>query len=52
MARHPLPYVVECKSSYPFWEPIAAFNVDQVAERYAADCKCTNPQFQYRVVYK
>lgn len=44
------PYVVECKSTYPFFETIAAFNVDSVAEAYARDCRETNPQFVYRVV--
>lgn len=44
-----LPYIVECKSSYPFFEPIAAFNVDSIALAYASDCAKTNPQFVYRV---
>lgn len=50
MSRNPLPYVVECKSSYPFFEPIAAFNVESVAQSYAAECAAVNPQFVYRVV--
>ena len=50
MTRNPLPYVVECKSSYPFFEPIAAFNVESIAKHYADDCHATNPQFTYRVV--
>lgn len=46
-----LPYVVECKSGYPFFEPIAAFNVDSVAQRYAEDCaKAMSPLYTYRVV--
>lgn len=48
--RNQLPYVVECKSSYPFFEAIAAFNVESVALAYAFDCAKTNPFFKYRVV--
>ena len=44
-----LPYIVECKSIFPFFEPIAAFNVDSVAFHYARDCVETNPLFTYRV---
>jgi hypothetical protein len=44
-----LPYVVECKSTYPFFEPIAAFKVAEVAVAYAKVCKETNPMFRYRV---
>lgn len=51
-----LPYVVECKSTYPFWEAIAAFNVDSVAKRYAADCaagaKAQDLPYEYRVKYR
>lgn len=50
MSRNALPYVVECKSTYPFFETIAAFNVECAAHRYAAECSATNPQFEYRVV--
>jgi hypothetical protein len=44
-----LPYVVECRSTYVFFEPIAAFNVAVVAVAYAKDCNATNPMCQYRV---
>ena len=47
-----LPYVVECKSFAVFFEEIAAFNVDCVAEYYADECRKTNPHFEYRVVKK
>jgi hypothetical protein len=45
-----LPFVVECKSSLPFYEPIAAFNVECIARDYAGDCAKVNPHFSYRVV--
>jgi hypothetical protein len=45
-----LPYVVECKSMYPFFETIAAFNVDIAASSYARECKLANPSFEYRVM--
>lgn len=44
-----LPFVVECKSSYPFFEQIAAFDHIKVAYRYAQDCLQTNPKFEYRL---
>jgi hypothetical protein len=44
-----LPYVVECKSSYPFYEKIAAFNVERIAIQYASDCAIAHPTFSYRV---
>lgn len=47
--RDALPYVVECRSTYPFFEAIAAFDVDTVAHKYAADCAATNPKNEYRV---
>lgn len=50
MARNKLPYVVECKSLYPFFEAIAAFDVQGVAEHYAIECRKTNPKYEYRVV--
>ena len=31
------------------WEPIAAFNVESVAKRYALSCRETNPEMEYRV---
>lgn len=46
-------YVVECKSFLAFFEPIAAFNLEQAAVNYASKCKeSCNPKFQYRVVNK
>ena len=47
--RDQLPYKVECKSSYPFFETIAAFNYDDVAFGYADSCAEVNPSFEYRV---
>jgi hypothetical protein len=44
-----LPCVVECKSTYPFFEKIAAFNVRVAAQWYADQCAETNSAFQYRV---
>lgn len=44
-----LPYRVECKSSYPFFEVIAAFDCEGPARGYARDCAATNPKFEYRV---
>jgi hypothetical protein len=45
-----LPFVVECKSTHPFFEVIAAFNVKVAAEAYAGECSTSNPSFEYRVV--
>jgi hypothetical protein len=45
-----LPYRVECKSTHPFYEVIAAFNCAAAARFYAADCEAANPRFAYRVV--
>jgi len=44
-----LPYVVECKSTQAFFEPIAAFNCRQAADGYAGECSTANPSFTYRV---
>lgn len=44
-----LPYVVECKSTRPFFEIIAAFNCRQAADGYAAECGEANRSFEYRV---
>lgn len=44
-----LPYQVQCKSIYPFFETIAAFDCDKAAFTYAAACAETNPQAEYRV---
>jgi hypothetical protein len=51
MARK-LPYVVECKSTYPFFEEIAAFDCEHAAEGYTAECQRQTPQYEYRVVKK
>ncbi len=50
--RNQLPYSVECKSSYPFFERIAAFDIAHAARAYADECATTNPQFEYRVMYR
>lgn len=42
-------YRVECKSTHPFYEVIAAFNCAAAARFYAADCEAANPGFAYRV---
>ncbi len=44
-----VPFTVECKSTYVFFEVIAAFNAEVVARRYAEDCQSANPKFEYRV---
>lgn len=48
--RNQLPYAVECKSSYPFFERIAAFNCDVAAIGYAEECAAANRAFSYRVM--
>lgn len=49
---YPLAFLVECKPTYmpQIFEVIAGFNVGQVAGRYAAECKRTNPRNEYRVM--
>lgn len=44
-----LPFTVECKSTHPFFELIAAFHCRPAAEGYAAECKVANPAYEYRV---
>lgn len=46
-----LPYRVECKSSYPFYELIAAFNVEAAAIGYTDECATANADttYEYRV---
>ena len=44
-----LPYLVECQSTYPFFETIAGFDIEAAATRYASECAETNPNFHYRV---
>jgi hypothetical protein len=39
MSRRKLPFNVECKSIYPFWETIAAFDCEPAAKRYASACE-------------
>ncbi len=46
-----LSYIIECKSTYPFFETIAAFNVSRAAEAYANECRATNPKYEYRICY-
>jgi hypothetical protein len=46
-----LSYLVECKSTYPFFETIAAFNVRRAAEAYVLECAKVNPTFTYRIAY-
>lgn len=43
-----LDFVVHCNSGHGF-EPIAAFNVKSVADKYLAKCRRDNPKFLYRV---
>jgi hypothetical protein len=45
-----LPYVIECKSTLPFFEVIAGFNCEPPARRYAQACAKGGPQNEYRVV--
>lgn len=49
MARDSLPFAVYCKSTYPFFERIAAFNVDSAAGHYALECARCHPEFSYEV---
>lgn len=49
MTKTALPFQIECKSLFPFFEPIAAFDHIKVAYRYAQECKQTNPNFEYRL---
>ncbi len=49
MSRNTLPFTVECKSTYPFFERIAAFNCEPPARRYTKEC-AAQPQNQYRVL--
>ena len=44
-----VPFTVECKSLFAFFEVIAAFNAEVVARRYAEDCQRANPSYEYRV---
>lgn len=44
-----LRWIVKVRHESSAYEPIAAFNVDSVAERYAADCHKANPRNTYIV---
>ena len=48
--RNILPYRIECRSTYPFFEVIAAFNSESVAIAYAGSCRKANPAYEYRVI--
>ena len=45
-----LPYQVQCKSTYPFFETIAAFDCQQAAFAYAVECATVNLKFDYQMV--
>lgn len=45
-----LPFLIECRDDIShYFEPIAAFNVECVAQKYMNDCKKTNPRYTYRL---
>jgi hypothetical protein len=44
-----LPYAVECKSIFTFFERIAAFDSPSAALGYAEQCAAGNPHNSYRV---
>ena len=44
-----LPYRVECKSLFPFFELIAAFDHERAAFAYASQCAANNLKFEYQV---
>lgn len=44
-----LPYKVECKSSRPYYELIAAFDCEAAAVDYAGECALTNMRNSYVV---
>lgn len=44
-----LPFVVEVNMNGRFFEPLAAFNVQSIAEAYADDCRKAHKHFEYRV---
>ena len=46
---NPLPYAVECKSIFAFFERIAAFDCPSAAIGYAEQCAASNPHNSYRV---
>lgn len=45
-----LEYVVVCKSTLAFFETIAAFDCEPIADIYMRDCRKANPMFQYKIV--
>jgi hypothetical protein len=46
-----LPYSVYCKSTYLFFERIAAFDCEAAALGYARECAVASPAYEYRVVH-
>ena len=44
-----LPYKIECRSTRPYFELIAAFDIQHAAEAYAEQCAIVNLDFTYRV---
>jgi hypothetical protein len=50
MTKPKLTYIVQCKSLYPFFETIAAFDCDRAAFAYASMCADGNSKFDYQVV--
>jgi hypothetical protein len=49
MTSPKLPYQVQCKSTYPFFETIAAFDSERVAFAYASECAGYNLKFDYQM---
>lgn len=49
MSRNGLPYHVECKSTHPFFELIAAFDCEPPARAYAQACAENSQDNEYRV---
>ena len=47
--RDTLPYRVQCRSIFPFFETIAAFDCEFAALVYATECKAANGRNDYRV---
>lgn len=45
----PLAYKIECRSTRPFYELIAAFDCEAPALAYAGECALTNNANSYRV---
>lgn len=45
-----LAHAVLCKSTYPFFETIAAFDCEPAADIYMRACRSANPRYEYKVV--